>query len=134
MIQHNFTTIQNRVKRLYSVEGMKVSSSGIQTSFLKTAGICVGFATVIGAIINIAAGQFLYNPLRGGINNIDPSFLIIFVGGPIGIAFWLEYGKIAKVQVKTAIIKILQTIINPRIDSDGKRFSPRSISNNQEVL
>lgn len=134
MIHHNFSSIQNRVKRLYSVEGLKVSESGIQTGFLKTASIAVGVATVIGVIICFIGGEFYYNPLINGIDEMNPAFLIFFVGAPIGLSFWLENGLIAKVQVKTAIKKIIETFINSRIDSDGKKFRPRDISNTQELV
>lgn len=134
MIHNNFSSIQNRVKRLYSVEGLKVSESGIQTGFLKTASISVGIATVFGVIICIIGGEVYYNPLRNGLDDINPAFLIFFVGAPIGLSIWLENGMIAKVQVKTAIKKIIQTFINSRIDSDGKRFRPRDISNTEELV
>lgn len=134
MIHRNYTHIQSRVKRIYSVEGLTISSSGLSTSFLKTAGIALLVGNAIGGIICLIAGEFLYNPMRGGFGDINPAFIVVFIGGPIGLSYWLEFGKIAQVQVKTAIKKIIQSILAPRIDSDGKKFTLRKLSTKQEVV
>ena len=91
-ITYNYTELKKRDKKIYSISGTTISQTGISVNFIKIWGICLGLFQIIGIIICLIKGEFLYSPFNGV--EFNPNFLIIMVGIPTGIAFLLYYTKI----------------------------------------
>lgn len=81
----SFTALKSRDKRIYSLEGIKLSDTGISYAWLKVFGVFFLITNIIGVLICIVSGQILYNPITEN-GEINPVFDIIMIGVPALIA------------------------------------------------
>ena len=91
-IARNYSSIRDRDKRIYSISGTKISSTGFSVSYLKVFAGVFFFINILGLIFVKISGVNYYNPFRD--NEIRPGFLIFLVGISIGISYVLVYQKV----------------------------------------
>jgi len=119
---YNYTKIRKREKRIYSIAGTKISSSGLKTSFLQTAGVCFAVFNVVGVLICVFTGEFLYNPIKSA-TDFSLTFPMVFLVGPFALAAALNSLKVQNYK----LVEFLMIYFKPKYtyDHNGRvvRFS-----------
>lgn len=114
---YNFTKLNTREKRLYSVNDLTISSTGLPTKFLAILGGCVALSLLINIPICAITGIWYINPL-GGESGFDITGLIFVLGIPIGIAALLFYCKIQNYRVFDFLVTYFKP--KPTININGQ--------------
>ena len=82
MILYNFSSLRRREKKIYSVAGTQISSTGIGVTFLKVVAPCTLITTLLGVIICVIFGKNFFNPLGDYFNG---KFAVFSIGSGVGI-------------------------------------------------
>lgn len=93
MMTQNYSKLNSRDKRLYSINDLAISKTGIATKFLLIAFVLTSISLVIHSSIAMAIGNWYFSPIQG--DEIDVMPLLFVVGAPIGIAAILYFMKIS---------------------------------------
>lgn len=114
----NFSRINKREKRLYSISDLTVSKTGIPTKFLGIAGVLVGLSLMINIPICAYTGDWYFIPFKAD-GTIDIWGAMIAIGIPIGIASALYYIKVSNYR----LIEVLLILLRPKhpINISGKK-------------
>lgn len=84
----NYTALKQRDKKIYSIGGSKISSTGISISWLKIVAPCTLLTTILGVIIAALIGKMgFYRPLSGEFN-LTYVLLSVCSGLGLGLALW----------------------------------------------
>lgn len=119
MVVYNYTKIQKRDKRVYSLFNTTVSQQGLPMETIKTCGACLAVFTVFGLIFCGITGTLWYSPLQLASGSAAGYFYMIFVLLPIIIGVGLNMYKIQNYKA----IDYLKLYIQPKIplDQHGKQ-------------
>lgn len=116
-VANNYSKIKNRDKKIYSISGTKISSSGISYKFIRVASTLLFMFNILGAIICLIGGEFYYWPFSN-LMEFQPAFLFIFIGGPLLLTMLLLYTKVQKYTLLEFIIAYAKP--NKTRDQNGK--------------
>lgn len=120
MIVYNYTKVQRREKRVYSMFNQTISQSGFSVPMLQVCGACLAVFTILGLIFCSVTGTMWYNPINLTTGSSAASwFYMIFVGIPIGLGIFLTTYKIQNYRV----IDFIKLYLQPKtpLDSNGKK-------------
>lgn len=92
-VAYNYSKIRNRDKKLYSISGTTISTTGISYKFLQVLGSLQFIFNLVGAIICMIGDRFYYWPFTEDIE-VAPGFLLFFVGTPFLLTYALLYLKV----------------------------------------
>lgn len=92
-IANNYSNIKNRDKKLYSVSGTTISSTGLSYRYIKVLSIFMTIFNVIGVLICLVTGKFLYWPFTETME-LKPLFIMFFIGIPFLLTIILLYTKV----------------------------------------
>lgn len=115
---YNFTKLNTREKRLYSVNDLTISSTGLPTKFLAILGGCIAISLLINIPICAITGVWYINPLGDGTGDLNLTGPLIVLGIPIGLAAFLFYCKIQNYRVFDFLVVYFKP--KPTININGQ--------------
>lgn len=83
----NYSSLRRRDKKIYSVAGTQVSSTGLSVTFLKVVAPCALATTFLGVLICLVTGIPFMVPMKDGFNAYFTLFAI-GSGTGVGLAGW----------------------------------------------
>ena len=110
MIVYNYTSIQRREKRVYSLFNTTISQQGLSMGMIKCAGGVLGLFTVPGLLFCMMTNKFWYNPINMAEGSAVGYFYLVFVILPICIGIFLNSYKIQNYRV----IDYIKLYIQPK--------------------
>jgi hypothetical protein len=118
MIVYNYTKIQRREKRVYSLFNTTISQQGFSMGMIKTAGGVLAIFTVLGLLFCAMTGKFWYNPLNLANGTAMGYFYMVFVFLPIGLGVGLNSYKIQNYRA----LDYLKLYLQPKkpVDQHGR--------------
>lgn len=121
---YNFSKLKTREKRLYSINDLKLSSTGFATTFVGILCALVAVSFVMNILICAIMGVWYINPLTE--DGFDLTGLAITLAIPIGLACLLYYCKIQSYRVYEFLIIYFKP--KPIININGKTVKDESYS------
>jgi hypothetical protein len=94
MIVYNYTKIQRREKRVYSLFNTTISQQGLSMGMIKTSGGVLAIFTVLGLLFCLITGKMWYSPLNLANSSSVGYFYLVFVILPVAIGIGLNSYKI----------------------------------------
>ena len=101
----NYSSLRRREKKIYSLAGTQISSTGISVSFLKIVAPFAIFTALIGIIICVILQKNLMFPLDKDFNF---TFTIISIGSGTGVGLALWYIKVQTYRLYEYLIAYLR--------------------------
>lgn len=119
MVVFNYTKVQKRDKKVYSIFDTTISQQGLSLKMIKTIGGVLAIFTVLGLLFCLLTDNFWYNPINFANGTSVGYFYIVFVFLPIAIGIGLNSYKIQNYRA----IDYFKLYIQPKrpIDQHGKR-------------
>lgn len=102
---YNYSSLRKRDKKIYSVAGTQVSSTGISVTWLKVVAPTTIITTLIGALICVILGKKFMVPLHDDWNT---NFTLFAVGSGLGIGLALWYIKVQTYRLYEYLIAYLK--------------------------
>lgn len=94
MQAYNFSRLDFREKRVYSIGDVNLSSTGLATKMLIIIGTLEGISIVLNCMVAALINNWYFNPFQGTDLNIWP--LVFILGIPAGLGAMLWFVKIDK--------------------------------------
>lgn len=91
MILYSYSSIAKREKKIYSIGGTKISSTGVSITFMKVMGPAVAVFFIVGELISILLGKHYYNVFS---NDFSMKYTIFWLLNGIITGACLWYVKI----------------------------------------
>lgn len=106
-LSYSYSSIKNREKRLYSISGTTVSTTGVTSSFIKILALNEIIFNIIGIIICLSLNNNFYLPITES-GDINITFSVIFIGIPFIISSALYNIKVQHYRLIEFIIAYLK--------------------------
>lgn len=94
-VANNYSDIRNRDKKLYTISGTKISSTGISYAFIKIFSALFVTLNAVGIMICMVMGEIYYIPINSDAE-VQLGFDMFFLGSPFILTFILMYTKVQK--------------------------------------
>lgn len=106
---YNYTEIKTRDAKLYEISGSTISTTGVSIEYIKILIVTFIVFNLVGIAICILGGKNYYNPIVTTPSlNLKLGFLIVMVGGPLGVSLALKYIKIQNYTLLEFLISYLK--------------------------
>lgn len=122
MIVYNYTRVQRRDKRIYTLFDTTISKQGISINTIKSSVLVLSIFTIFGILFCSITGKFWYNPKYIIESSSVGYFYTFFVLIPISIGVMLDMYKIQNYRA----LDYIKLYIQPRtpLDHNGRKVKP----------